>query len=648
MCLLAHALHICIPRPIAAHLSPQKLYWRRMEARQPVRETMRAPAGGFRFITVAQLMMVWHCYRQGHIRLFDLHVWFALNEVAERRCVMEEGRRPQFTPEELHSLVGRRKPADIRASVRRLQATGLVRVSRHEILFAKGPEQLDVTDLEVLDDTLNRIANRKRKVPVPRRILRLMAGGARRVLIATILGHLLRAMYFRDGGCRTAGSCKASWVAQVFGVNATNVKTARSQLVSLGWLRVHDVPQWYLNRYGAKVSIHLEWSKSHDVGRNTSRPPRPKKARKSRPPESNKELPPSEELTNQDPRIPRAPGVCGREKDGIRPTLMDVKWVDLTDTKRLIHIFREAAASGLAEHSKRGLLDVVAAAEHARVIGTRNPPGLFAWIVRNRKWDFITEADEIAAHNRLLRHQHRVRKRQRQSEKNAPRAFPRRGARSPHQNAARRLWREWWCTRRASAARQHLVERTVGRGLQGACRVTRHPCPATQRIASAGTSVECLSVLEKSGSTFSSNWLATQFMWFPSKFSKLCSMPIFFRASTKAMMEGKRSSSVPQSMAIALYWRRFCPYLASIAVDKSWVSHFCQTPCTRSPLPFRGSSAKNGPRSGLGATAAASAMSERDRQCIAGNSSRFFVRGRFLEILGERFLQDFIEINCRR
>ena len=37
-------------------------------------------------------------------------------------------------------------------------------------------------------------------------------------------------------------------------------------------------------------------------------------------------------------------------------------------------------------------MDVVAAAERTLAIGTRNPPGLFAWLVKSRKRDFITEA----------------------------------------------------------------------------------------------------------------------------------------------------------------------------------------------------------------------------------------------------------------
>ena len=46
---------------------------------------------------------------------------------------------------------------------------------------------------------LDRIPNHARRVPVPRRILRLLAGGCRPAMIATILGHLFRCLYVKGG-----------------------------------------------------------------------------------------------------------------------------------------------------------------------------------------------------------------------------------------------------------------------------------------------------------------------------------------------------------------------------------------------------------------------------------------------------------------
>ena len=71
---------------------------------------------------------------------------------------------------------------------------------------------------------------------VPRRILRLLAGGARPALIATTLGTLLRCLSRRRSGWVGRGRVKASWIADVFGVDLRGVKAARLELVALGWL----------------------------------------------------------------------------------------------------------------------------------------------------------------------------------------------------------------------------------------------------------------------------------------------------------------------------------------------------------------------------------------------------------------------------
>ena len=71
---------------------------------------------------------------------------------------------------------------------------------------------------------------------MPRRTLRLLAGGARPALIATILGHLLRCLYLKGGKCSARGRVKASWIADTFGVGLRRVKEARQELIAMGWL----------------------------------------------------------------------------------------------------------------------------------------------------------------------------------------------------------------------------------------------------------------------------------------------------------------------------------------------------------------------------------------------------------------------------
>src|SRR5262249_44127662 len=96
---------------------------------------------------------------------------------------------------------------------------------------------------------------------------------------------------------------------------------------------------------------------------------------------------------------PRAAGpVLGR------PTLRDVVPQDLKDTGRLLDLYEQAVDAGLAPPSEWGRLRFVAAAGHARGIGTKNPCGLFARVVRSGWYHFATGADEQAASERLRKH----------------------------------------------------------------------------------------------------------------------------------------------------------------------------------------------------------------------------------------------------
>jgi hypothetical protein len=86
------------------------------------------------------------------------------------------------------------------------------------------------------------------------------------------------------------------------------------------------------------------------------------------------------------------------------PDLRHVVPEDLKDTGRLLRLYGQAVGQGVAAASEWGRLRFVAAAEHARVIGTRNPCGLFARLVRGGLLRFATEDDTAAASVRLRRH----------------------------------------------------------------------------------------------------------------------------------------------------------------------------------------------------------------------------------------------------
>lgn len=373
----------------------------------------RKPLGGFCFITVPQLAMVWWAYSQGLIRLVDLRTWFACWELVSRRCALERGQKPRYSLTEVQRLTGGAGEEGIAASVRRLSAAGLLSWSEAEVSFSVGPDAIP-GPLESYWEFLGEIENNRRKVPVPRRVVRFVAGGAGRVLTATILGHLFRCMYYRDGACAPVGNCRASWVAAVFGVGMPNVKSARAHLVKLGLFETVLMPQWHRNRWGARIAFNLAWSGPDAAARNgdevattnvsavaESRPPQARFVTESRPPCLNQKLSPTSRTKNQKPTSGGPSGFSIRSGSE-KPSLRHVVPSDLDDIARLLELWRQACAAGRAKASEDGRLHFVAMAEHARAYGSKNPCGLFAWLLSNTQW--VTQADEDEANRRLKHH----------------------------------------------------------------------------------------------------------------------------------------------------------------------------------------------------------------------------------------------------
>ncbi len=73
----------------------------------------------------------------------------------------------------------------------------------------------------------------------------------------------------------------------------------------------------------------------------------------------------------------------------------------MKDTGRLLDLHRQGVAQGRVGASEGDRLKFVAAAEHALAIGKGNPPGLFAYLVRNSCWRYLTVADEDRANTRI-------------------------------------------------------------------------------------------------------------------------------------------------------------------------------------------------------------------------------------------------------
>lgn len=361
-------------------------------------DSVRKPDGGFCFIQGRAILGAWWAYKTGIIGLRDLRVWLASFEVVARRCGLPEGRRPKHRVEELHALVGGVGGEHVGSSVRALERAGLLRWSETRVEHGAGG-YADNESTSALTGALALVAHPERLVPAPRRLLRLLAAERRPVLIATALGHLLRCSYYRRGRCTGRGRCKASWVAGVFGVDARNVKGARSELVRLGILSREEGPQRLANRWGGAVVLNLQW-RSQPMPERAPRlvnqviesPPRAACITTGSPPPGRTKNSSFGRSENQEPGEPDAAGV--RTRTGRGPSLRNIVPEDLRSRSHLRALFLEAARAGYVRPTQADALRFLAAAAHARRVGTRNACGLFAAIVRRGLWAYISQADE--------------------------------------------------------------------------------------------------------------------------------------------------------------------------------------------------------------------------------------------------------------
>jgi hypothetical protein len=390
----------------------------------------RKPHGGFVLLTVEILCLLWWVYRQRYIQLRDLRVWLACQEMVARRCHLRPDQVPRYSLAELHRLVGGVGGPHLRCSLRRLEAHGLLAWSSTHLTFITTADALrgipDRTSFITMRAT---IPNLQRRVPVPRPTLRLLALGCRATVIATILGHLIRCLYAhaRPLRCVSGGWCKASWIAKVFQVDHRRIKAARRHLATLGWLEIAAVPQHTLNRWGSYVYVSLTWDRpAHalgcrpslpSTGETTLLPPPPQFSTTTLPPPSLNKEPLQEHQHQQlaprpDPLVlaphtashatsPPLHGLLPPDETLPPPTLSHIVPADLQDTARLLTLFTQAQTQGLIGKSDSDRLTFCALAEHAKVVGSTNPCGLFAALVRRQHWHFVTDSDEDVAQARL-------------------------------------------------------------------------------------------------------------------------------------------------------------------------------------------------------------------------------------------------------
>lgn len=365
-----------------------------------LRVECQKPAGGYCVVSSLALYSAWLAYRGEIIELLDLRVWIACFELLARRCGSLRDRHPRYRLDELRTLVRGGTDRRLRAGLRRLQEAGLMHWREDGIDIVR--TSLQSAPLGLLDGSALPEGLLDRPVPIPRRLLRFMVSSARPVLIATALAHVLRGAFLKNAKFVGGGRCKASWIADVFEVDVRNVKSARRLLMKDGWFVPIESSQAALNRWGAAYQFDFKRCFAAAVVTPQSPPRQATRVPESPPPILNKKL----LIGSGTARNPAGRGPNGAYADSQiqkEPTMRNVMIEDLRSPLRLKGLFQDAVRRGFVQASKADELYVFAAAEHAKSNGATNPCGLFAWLVRQKRWNHINQLDEDRARATIAR-----------------------------------------------------------------------------------------------------------------------------------------------------------------------------------------------------------------------------------------------------
>lgn len=379
------------------------------------------PVGGFARLSVHQVLLVAWARMAGLVSPFEFRLWWAAVEVRERRATAARERRGRpAVPNDFGNYAewagllgsgGGEKTA--RRAFKRLHRLGLLSCSRESLRLIESPDELSREDLSGYWELLERVGlagKRAQPLPVPRSMVRLLAGGLSRAVAFTMLGVVLRCLRRRklSGSwmCVSGGLVSATWISEAFLLGEATVKHAFKHLRSLSWLVRLETPQWVQQRYGGKTLINLDWRRplEEQGGESESTPRTAENSALSTPPRTETK----NSLRDKKTKNPVGPDRTGFSAERFRkekpPSLKHLVIEDLRSTPRLLSIFEQALGAGLVGAGYGQQLNFFAAAEHSLVKGTRNPCGLFVHILKNKLWHYCTNDDEDAANERLKRH----------------------------------------------------------------------------------------------------------------------------------------------------------------------------------------------------------------------------------------------------
>ncbi len=342
---------------------------------------MAAPShitGGVAWLPLDVMLAAWHAYSNKTISLADMRAFLGAVELRERHAGRSRPPESSKAREALRELVSGAE-GRARYSLRRLRSAGLTEgayKSRWTIEDA-APATADALDTLVEMRAVWNLGPRK-KVAIPRRLLRWLARHGERSDIATAIAWCIRC--FRPAGKnpKHTGSFTLASVAQLFGVDVRNVRRAKARLLEAGWFSGVAKPTWHVQRWGSTLTAGPRLSMIDPVARHQT-PPLPSDNATKRP-----------LLITDNPSVRQSMPGALRAGGVKKPTLRRVTVDDLRDPRRILDLARQAGA--VAPET-----DVLALAARAARVADR-PGAFFAQQLKRprRSWN-LTDADDDAA-----------------------------------------------------------------------------------------------------------------------------------------------------------------------------------------------------------------------------------------------------------
>jgi hypothetical protein len=116
-------------------------------------------------------------------------------------------------------------------------------------------------------------------------------------------------------------------------------------------------------------------------------------------------LDPREPCQRRPPRMALpSPSTCPSPSSP--PTLQHIERADLTDIERVLVLYRQAVQQRLIGSSEAERLTFVALAQHVLSCRAQNEGGLFRHLLKQKRYQCVTQADEDAALRRLKQHRY--------------------------------------------------------------------------------------------------------------------------------------------------------------------------------------------------------------------------------------------------